>query len=1340
MAVSGTFRVAALGASAGGLEAFRGLLSALPPDTGMAFLLVQHLDPTHASFMVSLLASHTAMAVSEAGEGSRLEPNKVYVIPPGRYLTVSDGELHLSPIEGGGRARMPFDMLLESLAETYGERAACAVLTGTGSDGSLGARAILQRGGLTIAQDPAEAEFDGMPRSAIALGAVSLVLPLAQIADELAGFARRGSVPAEGADTAFMPNTTYARIIDLLRQKTAHDFDLHKRGTMMRRIRRRMGLASIEDPARYLELLETDPAELRSLADDLFINVTRFFRDAPAFSLLASKVIPDLIREHPSSQPFRAWVAGCSTGEEAYSIAMILCEAIIAAGRNIKLTVFASDIDEEAIAFARDGLYPATIEADVSAARLARFFVKKDQGYRVVRSLRDLVVFSVHDLLSDAPFSRVDLVSCCNLLIYLRPEVQQQVLGLFHFALGEGGILFLGSAGSIGEAADRFEPISEKDRIYRHIGRSRPGEVELPIGRGGLARALWPRPVRRPLVRRPGVGELAQRLLLESYAPASVVTNLRNEGIYYFGPIDRYLRLPEGEASQAILATAREGLRRALRSAIEKATHGQERATVTGGQVRRDGETYAVTITVQPVKSDGEQLLLVSFSDEPPRPVQPSRGMPAAAAPALSDEAARIAQLERDLDAAHQELEAAARDREVAEEELKAVNEEAMSLNEEFQTTNEELQTSKEELQSLNEELTTLNAELQETVDREHAVADDLHNILFSSDVGTLFLDDTLNIRFFTPSARPLFNLIPSDIGRPMSDLARNFPDENLIGDARAVLARETPVTREITAEDGAAYMRRTLPYRTREDRVRGVVVTYVDISDVRRAEHATATARAFTAQVVGEIRAPLLVLDADLRVVTASRAFYSLLGTDPATTIGREPAAIGGALLDVPALQPFLAEIRAGSAVVAGHEIGVEMPGLGRRILVLNAVDIPQEPDLPRRVLVAIDDITGRRQAQNALRVAETANLSKSRFLAAAGHDLRQPVQTLNLLQGMLAKKVEGRDAKLLTERMAESLRTMSEMLDTLLGISQLEAGIVEPDLGSFAVGPLLERLKAEFAPQASARGLRFRLMPCPLAARSDPRLVEQILRNLLSNAIKYTDKGGVLLGWRRRGGAVRIEVWDTGIGIPAEQLQAIFEEFHQVGNEARQAGRGVGLGLAIVRRLADLLGHEVEVRSRPGRGSVFAVMLPLVPAEAAGLVPAEPAPEAARTSASILVIEDDEMLRDLFDLFLREDGYHVAAAGGGPQALALVTTGFQPEAVVADYNLPGGMNGVEAVLRLREALGRPVPALILTGDVSREAAADIARQGIDHCVKPLRPAELSRRLAAILATGRGG
>src|SRR5271156_5082911 len=1140
-----SFPVVGFGASAGGLDAFRRLLAVLPAGTGMAFILIQHLDPTHASMMVDLLAGHTPLKGQQAAEGMPLEREHVYIIPPGAYLSIRGGALRLSQPRERHGARLPFDFFLRSLAEELGERAICIILSGTGSDGSVGLKAVKEKGGLVIAQDPDDAEYDGMPRSAITTGSVDLVLPVAEIPEILAKYGRQKGLAGDDH-----PQSRLAEIISLLRTKTSHDFALYKPGTLSRQIERRMTRASVDDSGRYLEMLREDSDELELLAKDLLINVTSFFRDPKAFELLAEEVIPDLVRRHPSDQPLRIWVAGCSTGEETYSLAMLFLEEIAAAKRNVRLQVFASDVDEDAVALAREGRYPESVAADVSPVRLARFFTLEEHGYRIVPELRGGVVFTVQDVLADPPFSRLDLISCRNLLIYLRPEAQEKVLLLFHFALSEGGVLMLGGAEGVGSLDDRFEPISKTQRIYRQIGRSRPGEIDLPISPGGSARAIWPGGPHPAAARSITPGDLTHRLLIETYAPASVLINRKFECLYYSGPIDRYLRVAAGEPSRDLLDMAREGLRNKLRAAIQQASRGHTHATAMGAQASYGDIAVTVRIEVHPVQSEGEELLLVSFFDEPAR----ERGADRPAHPV--GDFSRIAELERELDATRKELESAIHDLESANEEQKAINQEAMSANEEFQSTNEELMTSREELQSLNEELTALNSQLQETLERQRSTSNDLQNILDSSGVATLFLDSALNIRFFTPAAKSLFRVITTDIGRPLADLTPIAADRDLLADAGAVLTTLEPLGREIEAEGGAWYGRRILPHRTQDNRIDGVVITFADISEIKAAEREIRAARAYSDNIIDTIRQPLVVLDAELRVVSANRSFYRTFALAPEGTVGRILGLAGDGRLEIPGLREFLERVQVEPAPVDAYEVDIELPLPGRPFLLLNAREIRDEALGGRKILLAIDDITERRQATEALdaarREAEQANLGKSRFLAAASHDLRQPLQTISLLHEILAKKVEGEATLQLVGRLDETVSSMSSMLDTLLDINQLEAGIVRREMVDFPINAVLEHLRTQFSFHAAAHGLGWRVVPSSLSVHSDPRLLEQMIRNLLSNAVKYTDKGKILLGCRRCGDKLRIEVWDTGIGVPGEELEAIFEEFHQLDNPA--------------------------------------------------------------------------------------------------------------------------------------------------------------------------------------------
>ncbi len=1196
------FLVVGIGASAGGLDASAKLMDALPAGTGMAFILVQHLDPAHESMMADLLAGHTSMIVRQAADGMPIERDHLYIIPPGTYLAVGDGALHLSEPQARHGARLPFDFLLGSLADAYAEHAACVVLSGTGADGSNGLKAVKERGGLVIAQDPDEAEYDGMPRNAIMTGAVDLVLPVAKIPDALTQYGRRAASARTRTVSRSRATVEHRlnEIIDLLRAKTAHDFRLYKPGTLQRRIERRMAMTAIEagDPNRYLAILRSDPRELNLLAKDLLINVTGFFRDRRVFDLLAERVIPDLIGKHPVEQPLRVWIAGCSTGEETYSLAMLFREQITAAQRNIKLQVFASDVDPDAVANARDGLYPKTIETEVSPERLARFFTKEDRGYRVLPELRASVVFTTHDVLTDPPFSRLDFVSCRNLLIYLRPEAQAKVVSLFHFALREGGLLLLGSSETVVNAADRFELISKPGRLYRRIGRSRPGELSFSLNADGV-RGSGPAGQDPAPSRQVALGELCRRLVMEAYAPAAVLIDRKHACLYSMGPADRYLQVPAGAPTRDLLAMARPSIRTRLRSAIQQASQENARVVTPAGSRNPGDGAGSFSIVVQPVPNEGEDLLLICFIDEPAHARKQGHG--------TLEDASRVAELEQELEATKAELIGAVRDLELSSEEQRTVNDELLSVNEEYQSTNEELLTSKEELQSLNEELTALNSQLQETLERQRTTSNDLQNVLYSTGVATIFLDSDLNIRFFTPATKALFNVIPSDVGRPLAHLSSLAADGLLLTDAATVLRTLGPLEQEIETPNGVWYIRRISPYRTQDEAVEGVVITFADITERKRAADAMEAAK----------------------------------------------------------------------------------------------------------------------------RDAQRANIAKSRFLAAASHDLRQPLQTLALVQGLLAKAVEGEAAQKLVALLDQTSAAMSGMLNTLLDINQIDAGTVSVETVDFPIDDVLRRLADEFTYHANAQGLALRTVPCSLSLRSDPRLLEQTIRNLLSNALKYTQQGRILLGCRRKGAALSIEVWDTGIGIPGSELQTIFEEYYQVDNEARERSRGLGLGLSIVRRLADLLGYRVRVESRLGKGSVFAVdvTLPTHATQAAAdrQVGSEETETAHRAGGAVLIVEDDPEVRDLLDLLLKGQGHDTATAPDGIAALDLIARGdIQPDLILADYNLPNDMNGLQVAAKLRGILHRRIPVIILTGDISTDTLRAIALGDCVQLTKPVKAEDL--------------
>jgi two-component system CheB/CheR fusion protein len=1327
--------VVGLGASAGGLEAVSKLLAFLPPDTGFAFVLIQHLDPTHESMIAELLARDTAMKVVQAKDGMPLEPNCLHVIPPGAYLSLDDGVLRTSRPPSPHGMRAQFDFFLNSLAQHYGERAIAVTLSGAGADGSAGIKAVSESGGLVIAQEPSEASYAGMPRSAIATGAVNLVLPLARIPQALISYGahpyvtthRAGMPPAEAAGQ----DPTLQSLITLLRVRTGRDFAHYKKATLLRRTQRRMAAAGAEDLEGYLRLLRNDTAEVELLAKDLLIHVTGFFRDPAAFETLAKTAIPELVRQHKEDQPIRIWVPACSTGEEAYSIAMLFMEEIAAAKRSMRLQVFASDVGEDVVAVARIGLYPDSIEADVSQERLARFFRREHGGYRVNRDLRDSIVFTVQDLLGDPPFSHLDLISCRNLLIYLQPEEQEKVLTLFHFALREGGYLFLGSAETVGKLSDHFEPIAETLRVFRRIGALQTrGRWLPPLIASERSRALWPRPLPPATeTRQPGIGDLVKAQLLETYAPAAVLVNQKYQGMYFFGAIDRYLRVAPGEPSRDLPAMLRNGLPSKFRIVVRQAMHDRTVATIHGGQVKRNGDTVGIIISARPLQHHGEDLVLVTFAEEPERKERP--------APETRAETSRAEQLEQELETTRRELEMSISDLQGSNQELTSLNEEAISMNEEFQSTNEELESSREELQSLNEELTTINNQLQESLERERKGSDDLRNILNSSDVATLFLDRDLNIRYFTPAAAPLFNLIATDIGRPLTDLSVRFVGIDLASDARAVVENLTPIRRDVKTASGIWYLCGVTPYRAGQNRIEGAVINLADISAIKASEENLRNARSYTEAIIDTIREPLVVVDEQLKVVSASQSFYRFFDATPDDTLGHLLQDTDAHHLDVPQLREFLA--RATAERLANHfEMTVNLPQRGLRVLALMAEEIRDAAVVEKRTLITFTDITEfKRSAEQAeaARFAEQANREKSRFLAAASHDLRQPLQALTLLRDALEPQIKDENARETLARMERVLDSMNGIITGLLNINQLETGAIRPTRTDFPIMELLDALDSDFSDQAKSKGLDLRLVRCGLAVHSDQQLLTEMARNLMSNAIRYTDKGGILLGCRRHGGNLRIEVWDTGIGIAEEQLPHVFEEQYQVGEEAHRGGLGLGLG--IVQRLGELLGHPVGVRSLLSKGSVFSIEVPLASATRPDQRAEQPQLGTGGRTRTILVIEDEPTVRDALAATLKAEGYRVAAASNGQPALDLVSKeGLRPDLVISDYGLPGKFTGAEIAAALRLTLGWQVPIIILSGDARTATQRTIQDKGFSYLVKPVDAARLSSLVGQLLAS----
>jgi two-component system CheB/CheR fusion protein len=833
--------VVGIGASAGGFEATRSFFSVMPTDSGAAFVVVLHLDPKYRSLAAPLLQKYSAMPVQEAVDGALLAANQVYTAPSDQDLRVQDGRLQLVPLSRTRGLHLPVDQFFTSLAEACGRRAIGVVLSGTGSDGTLGAAAIVAQGGIVLVQEPSTAQFDGMPRSAMTTHTACKVVAIDKMPELICNYARHPYVLQD--DAASLEADEQQAVQELLKVMRAHhdyDFSSYKRNTLLRRIQRRMGLRGIQRVASYVDLLKRDPLELDALFRDFQIGVTQFFRDPEAWTALDAEVLGALLASKPQGEPIRVWIPGCSTGQEAYSLAMLMLDRLRRTRKHCPVQIFATDTNDAALEIGRQGRYPAGIATQLSPARLRRYFSAeaKGQQYVVSEALRACVVFGRQNMFADPPFGRVDLISCRNVLIYLEPEIQKKVLSIFHFALRPGGYLFLGSAESNGGRDDLFAPLSRKWRIFTRAGLGRAELLTLPLKSQAERAALGSAAVHvAPALNQ--VAALVQKLVLEQFAPAAVLVNAQNQVLYFSGPTDDFLLPPRGAPTQDLLAMVREGLRASLRGALQQAAGSTQRVELAA-RMQRGSALVPVQLSVAPLgERELGKLFLVVF-----RPGQQVARAPAGKGRRRQVEPNLAQHLEQELQATRDDLQGVVARFEAANEELRLSNEQVVSSNEELRSLNEELESSKEELQSLNEELTTVNQQLHAKVLELEVSNSDLHNLMASSEIATLCLDRELRIKWFSPAAQQLFNLLPGDVGRPISNVISALGDTDLIAAARAVLADRASAIHQFQVDSGRWYLRRTLPYKDGDASISGVIVNYTDITDSQLAQQATTTLR----------------------------------------------------------------------------------------------------------------------------------------------------------------------------------------------------------------------------------------------------------------------------------------------------------------------------------------------------------------------------------------------------------------------------------------------------------------------------------------------------------------
>ena len=1335
--------IVGIGASAGGLEALRQLFAELPADTGMAFVVIQHLDPERPSLLSSVLAGDVSMPVVQVTERMRAEPNRVYVIPPSADLDIEHGFLSLVPRPQTGKLHLPIDSFFHALAEDLPGRAIGVVLSGSASDGTEGLRAIKAAGGITFAQDPESSQFRSMPESALAAGVVDFRLPPEGISRELVRLSRHPylvppDVPEAPAEKSRQEDErSLANILATLKEHAQLDFREYKRPTLMRRIARRMALRRLGSLVEYAEAVRKDSGEAKALAEDILIHVTLFFRDPSAFEALERQVLPGLLEHKDDDATLRVWVPGCSTGEEAYSLAICLVEFLGAQNQHQFIKLFGSDLSARAIEKARAGLYAESDVEGVSPERLARFFERSGDHYRVGRRIRDLCVFVRHDLTRDPPFARLDLISCRNVLIYFDLELQRRILPLLHHCLNTPGYLLLGGSEGIREFAELFVPVNEDQRIFEKTGES--PWIEYPRSLGPAAELRMPgfSPPRRGQPARDAQRQ-ADHVLLARYAPSGVVVNERFEVIQFRGRTGDFLEPPPGQPQVNVVKMARDGLAAPLREALEAAKAQSITSRRHGATITRKGQTRSINLDVVPlgdVAGTVDRHFLVVFEELGLTPAAPTGIQQASPRP--DDEAP---QLHAELTATRDYLQAITGEHQDTVEELGAANEELVAANEELQSANEELQSTQEELQSTNEELSTLNDELHNRNQQLDVIADDLVNVLESVRIPVIMVDRDLRIRRFTPTARQISSLLPEDVGRSIDDVKLKVRVDDLADRIRETVESLTPKEYEVQGLDGRWFKLHIRPYRTADHRLDGAILSFLDVDVLKRALEEAERARDYAQRIVETVPMSLLVLDATLRVVSANPAYYDRFATRPDATERFPLFELAAGALDVPALRDALERSLATRSSFQHLEVQCAFPG-GQRDLVVGGCPIQGTGGDPM-LLVALEDITEHRQLEASEREArieaEHANRAKDLFLATLSHELRTPLNTI-LMSAQVLQKSAAKDP--VTQRasaaIGRAVGNQTRLINDLLDISRIVSGKLMLDLQEVDLATVVQSAVdvARSPAQVKGIGLDLAIRGAHHPVHGDPDRLQQVVANLLDNAVKFTPPGGsIAVSLEAFDHQARITVSDTGRGLRKEMIPHLFDRFVQAESSMTRAHGGLGLGLAIARHIVDVHGGEVHVESPgEGQGTTFTVTLPLAAQDA------EPAPAARRTlsrsisGVRVLLIDDDDDARESCAAMLTLNGAEVRAVSSAAEGLAAAAA-FKPQAILCDIAMPGE-DGYAFIRKLRDDKhGREIPAAALTalaGEADRRRALEAGFQV--HLAKPIDSDRLATAVAAL-------
>ncbi len=1158
-----------IGASAGGLSALRDFFAALPADTGLTFVVVVHLSPEHESMLAQLLQPQTKMPVSQVSQRVKMEPNQVYIIPPAKRLFVTDSHLDIADFDEPQGQRLPIDTFFRTLADQHGDGAA-VILTGTGSDGAVGIKAIKERGGLLLVQDPDQAEFDGMPRSAIATGLVDVIAPIQELANSLIRFARNKSITLRTVEVLDADElSALLQILSIVHHRTSHDFSRYKRSTLLRRINRRMQLTDSPTLDAYRVYLDRSEGEANALFRDLLIPVTEFFRDATSFRMLQQDILPDILSKKPLGQSIRVWTVGCASGEEAYSLAILLLEQTAQMHHPPEIQIFASDLGEDFLNYAREGVYPEAIATDISEERLKRFFVRENHHYRVRSEVRERVLFAAHNALQDPPFSKIDLISCRNLLIYLQRDVQEKLFELFHYALNPNGYLFLGSAESVNGVSSLFETVDKTHRMYRRID----GPVHVPtlpmsMTDGGRATPAQTVPQVRAVVQQ-------HQRMLEEYAPPSILLDSHNRVLHLSESAGRFMQPSGGVWTNDVLRSVRPELRTELGATLQRAQRQNMPVTSRPVSVQLNGVAELIHMIARTRMTTLEEggtpvrQTLVYFLEGALIDIDVD---------APEDEAShdQIRQLQAELRYTQSQLQTMREGHEVSTEELQAANEELQSINEEYRSTLEELETSKEELQSMNEELQTMNQELKNRVAEVSQAHGDLQNLLTSTDIATLFLDRQLHIRRYTARTVQLFNLTPGDQGRPITDLRPKLDYDQLESDAQQVLEHLSGVEREVMSDEGDWYLARLRPYRTLDDRIDGVVVTFVDITSRHKMAEALAKSKEFAESIVETVKESLVVMDEDLCIQSANSAFYQTFGLSAENTEGQFIYEVNNGCWDIPELRMLLDEVLSQENVISDFQVEADFPDFGHRLMLLGA----RRLDHVDLILLVIQDITELDHQQTQLaemrrRLIETQE-SERRTLA---HDLHDgPVQELSALTYQLAayrNKVENETEKV-------PLAVVGAKLErTIANLRSLTTRLRPPAVVDFGLVAAIENEVSTIAEQNPPYAISTDLAhDLPTLAEDIILALYRVLQQALYNVTHHANAQHVWIRLSYQQNLLTLEIEDDGQGFTVpDHLVKLARQRH--------------LGIVGMAERIEGIGGKFSIKSEPGQGTLIKVEL---------------------------------------------------------------------------------------------------------------------------------------------------